>query len=109
MPVTPVSTPYTVGDTLPLLTGTVSADLSGATLEIHIARPDNTVISRTGSVVTPGAANSTWSFQLVGGDLTLAGVYRVEVEVHFAGGGTQTFAFDAEGRINTFTVRDQIG
>lgn len=104
-----MSTPYTVGDTEPLLTGSVSADLTGATVFIHIARPDDTVISRGGNVVTPGAANSTWSFQLVAGDLTMDGVYRVEVEAHFAGGGIQTFAFDAEGRINTFTVRDQIG
>lgn len=104
-----MSTPYTVGDTEPLLTGSVSADLTGGTVAIHIARPDSSVISRGGTVVTPAADSSTWSFQLADGDLTLAGVYRVEVEAHFAGGGIQTFAFDSEGRINTFTVRDQIG
>lgn len=104
-----MSTPYTVGDTSPNLTGSVSADLTGATIEVHIARPDDTIISRAGVVLVPGADSSTWSFQLVNGDLTLAGLYRVEVEVHYGGGGIQTFAFDTEGRASNFAVRDQIG
>lgn len=102
-----MATPYTVGDTAPALTGTVNADLTSASLIVHIARPDGTVISRAGTIVS--AVAGTWSFQLVAGDLTLPGVYRVEVEVTFSGSNIQTFAFDASGQSVTFSVRDQIG
>lgn len=102
-----MSDPYTVGDTAPALTGAVSAELTNATLEVHVARPDGSVFSHAGTAVD--AVAGTWSMQLVDGDLTLAGVYRVEVQVTFGGGQVQTFAFDDEERVNTFTVRDQIG
>jgi len=102
------STPYTVGDTEPVLTGSVSADLTAATIRVNVARPDGTVFSRAGDVVLPTIDSSTWSFQLDDGDLTVPGLYRLEVEVHYAGGGIQTFAFDATGRANTFSVRDQL-
>jgi hypothetical protein len=103
-----MATPYTVGDTAPALTGTVSADLTGATVEVHVQRPDGTVFSRAGTVTT-APAPAAWSLQLVTGDLTLGGVYRVEVQATFSNGKIQTFAFDDAGSANTFTVRDQIG
>lgn len=103
-----MATPYTVGDTAPALTGTVSAGLAGATVEVHVQRPDGTVFSRAGTV-TATPAPGAWSLQLIVGDLTLAGVYRVEVQATFSGGAIQTFAFDDNGSSNTFTVRDQIG
>lgn len=102
-----MSTPYTVGDTAPALTGNVNVNLTGAAVEVHVSRPDATVFSRAGTIV--GAATGAWSFQLIAGDLTLAGVYRIEVQVTFSGGTIQTFAFDTAGQSNVFTVRDQIG
>jgi hypothetical protein len=102
-----VSTPYTVGDTAPALTGNVNVNLTGATVEVHVSRPGGTVFSRAGTVT--GAATGAWSLQLITGDLTEAGVYRVEVQVIFSGGAIQTFAFDTDGQSNVFTVRDQIG
>lgn len=103
-----MATPYTVGDTAPAITGTVSADLTNATVEVHVQRPDTTVFSRAGTV-TSAPAPGAWSLTLIAGDLTLAGVYRVEVQVTFSNGKIQTFAFDDDGSSNTFTVRDQIG
>lgn len=104
-----MSTPYTVGDTAPNLTGTVNADLTGATATAHVARPDASVFTHAVTVSSPTATSSSWSMTLVTGDLNQAGVYRVEVEVLFSNGKTQTFAFDADGQYNHFTVRDQIG
>lgn len=101
-----MATPYTVGDTAPALTGTVSASLVGASVEIHIARPDSSTISRAGTVTN--AATGGWSLALAAGDLTIPGTYRVEVQVTFSGGSIQTFAFDGNGQSITFPVRDQI-
>jgi hypothetical protein len=101
-----MATPYTVGDTSPALTGTVSASLVGATVEVHISRPDATVITHAGTVVN--AALGSWSMALVAGDLNQSGTYRVEVQVTFAGGAVQTFYYDTEGNYGHFTVRDQI-
>lgn len=101
------TTPYTVGDTAPALTGTVNANLAGATLLVNIARPDGTVFSHSATVTD--ATTGAWSMQLAAGDLNQSGVYRVEVQVTFNGGAVQTFAFDASAQSNTFYVRDQIG
>lgn len=99
--------PYTVGDTAPALTGTVNANLAGATALVNVARPDGTVFAHTATVTN--AATGAWSMQLVAGDLSQAGVYRVEVQVTYNDGSIQTFAFDADGQANTFYVRNQIG
>lgn len=104
-----MSTPYTVGDTAPALTGTISADGTGANAVAHVARPDTTVFNHAATLNSPTPTSTNWSMTLVDGDLSLAGVYRVEVEVTFSNGKKQTFAFDADGRYNHFEVRDQIG
>jgi hypothetical protein len=98
----------TVGDTAPTLTGTVSANLTGATPVVHIRRPGaGGVISRTASVVAP-ATDGKWSLTLTNGDLTVSGYYYTEVEVTFSDGSTQTFRLDAAGLPTYFVVGDQI-
>jgi len=105
---TQLITPYTVGDTAPALTGTVSANLTSTTIEVHIRRPDGTTISRAGTITAVGPPGG-WSLTLQSGDLSVAGLYTVEVQVTFSGGAIQTFAYDDAGSSNTFTVRDQLG
>lgn len=101
-----MATPHTVGDTSPDITFTVNAVLTGTTLEVHIARPDGSVFAHPGTVVDgPGGRGS---MALAPGDLNQSGTYRVEVQVTFAGGGVQTFAFDPTDQYNSFNVRDQI-
>lgn len=95
------------GDTSPPLTGTVSANLSGATIEVHILRPDEVVISRAGDIGTTSSSSSAWSLELQDGDLTVGGMYRTEVEATFSNGKIQTFAEDADGLPAYFNVRDQ--
>jgi hypothetical protein len=41
------------------------------------------------------------------GDISLEGVYRVEVEVTFSNGKVQTFTYDTDGRVGTFYARAQ--
>jgi hypothetical protein len=101
-----MATPYTVGDTSPALTGTVSASLVGATAEVHVSRPDNTIITHVATVTD--APNGGWSMALATGDLNQPGTYRVEVQVTFSNGKVQTFYYDALGSYGHFTVRDQI-
>jgi len=98
---------YTVGDTAPTITGTVNADLSGASLVVNVARPDGTVFTHTGTATTPLAGK--WSCTLAAGDLNQAGIYRVEVQVTYSDTTVQTFAFDTDEQFNNFPVRDQIG
>ena len=86
-----------VGDTSPDLTGQCLSNgtgksITGATLEVHVRRPDGTVITRAGVPVTP--ATGEWSMPLQVGDLTVAGTHRVEVQVTYAGGKVQTFGPD---------------
>ena len=102
-----MSLELTVGDTGPTLTGTASADLTGSALAVHILRPDGTVINRAGTIVSGPAG--TWSLAFIVGDLTIRGVYNVELQVTFAGGTIQTFRKDpATGARASFTVADQI-
>lgn len=103
-----MTTPYTVGDTSPSLTGTINADGTGAAAVANIARPDGTVFTRTVVLSAPSPSSTTWTAALAAGNLSIAGTYRVEVQVTFSGGGIQTFAFDADGQYNSFDVRDQI-
>jgi hypothetical protein len=101
-----MSLELTVGDTAPTLTGTVSADLTGSSIEVHIRKPDGTAVTRAGTIVSP--SGGTWSLALVAGDLSLPGLHRIEVQVTFSGGAIQTFADDTSGAGVTFLVRDQI-
>lgn len=107
--VRPMTTPYTVGDTAPDLTGTFNADGTGATGVAHVARPDGSVFSHAVTFSSPTPTSTSWSMTLVDGDLSLPGVYRVELEVTFSNGKHQTFYYDTAGTYSNFTVRDQIG
>lgn len=101
-------TTLTVGDTAPGLTGTVGADVTGATAVAHIRRPDGTVFEKTLEWVTPlvGAWRiASWDTD----ELVASGWYEIEVEVTFSGGGVQTFWADPVREVPvTFWVRDQI-
>lgn len=94
---------HTVGDT-PVLTGSVGTSTVGAEGEIHIQRPDETVIEHP--VDWTDTATGAWSADLVDGDLNQEGTHYLEVEVVFAGGARQTFAVDDDGREVTFYVRN---
>ena len=94
----------TVGDTTSL-TGSVNADLTGATgVEVHLKRPDASVIEREADVVD--AVEGDWTFDLIVGDLDQAGTYRIEVKVTFSNGEQQTFGTDRSGKEITFKVRN---
>lgn len=102
-------TTWTVGDLEPPLAGTClngdqPVDLSTATVvEVHVKRPDGTVISRP---VTSTVAPGDWIFFLQEGDLNMPGAYRLEVQVTWPGGRPQTFT-NGNGA-PAFTVRSQI-
>jgi len=104
----------TVGDTAPTLTGSINADATGATGEIHIRRPDATVIERAVTFPVTGPTESTWSAVLQTGDLNQGSdlppgaEYQLELEVTFASGKIQTYIRDpATGRSTYFLVRNQ--
>lgn len=91
----------TKGDTSPDLTGTCStelngvvtvANITGATLALHIKKPSGTVLTKVGTIVS-GVAG-TWSYTWVAGDLDEAGVYEVENQVTYSNGRIQTFGPD---------------
>jgi hypothetical protein len=99
---------YTVGDTAPALSGTVNADLTGATLEVHVRRPDATVITKTATSSDESATSSTWTAEdWAVDDLSVVGRHLFEVEVTFAGGAVQTFVLDSDGLPAEFFVRNQ--
>ena len=82
------------GDTAPDLTGTLTSggatpvDLTGATINLNLVRPDKTVIERAGVIVS--AASGTWRYAWLAGEL-VPGMWSVEAEVTYAGGAVQTF------------------
>ena len=91
---------WTVGDTSPALTGTVAANLTGATLEAHVRWRDGTVLSRAATATD--AANGAWEMAWQTGDLTVIGPAVVELEVTFSSGDVQTFG------LSGIHVRDEI-
>lgn len=89
---------FTVGDTAPALTGTCSnrtgttltaANLTGATLALHIRKPSGTVLTKTPVVVS--AAAGTWSYTWQAAELSEDGVWSVEVQVTYSDTTVQTF------------------
>ena len=95
----------TSGDTAPTLTmlcasDGVAANLTGATVAVHVQRADATVINRAATSVTPltGEVSLHW----IDGDLTVPGRYYVEAQVTYSNSDKQTF-----GR-PSFVVLDQI-
>jgi hypothetical protein len=95
---------FTVNDTAPALTGTLSASLVGATATAHIKRPDKTVLTKP--VTITDAANGGWSVTWAAGDLSVSGTYYVEVQVTYSDTTVQTFAYDAQG-VAQFYVRNE--
>ncbi len=89
---------FTLGDTLPALTGVCRSDPgdgtgpaavngTGTTAEAHLLSPAGTVKNRT---VTVGA-DGKWSLPWATGDLDAPGVWYVEVQLTFPGGSVETF------------------
>lgn len=93
------------GDTAPTLTGTVSANLTGATTVTHIVRPDKTVLTKAATITD--AATGAWSIDWVAGDLAQVGAHYVEVQVTFSNGKIQTFQRDASGQKVSFNIYEQ--
>lgn len=91
---------FTTGDTGPALAGDVNADLTGASVELHIRKPDGTVLTEPAVITDPTAG--AWSRAWAPGDLDKDGIWRVEAQVTFASGIVQTF-----GSVS-FTVVRQI-
>lgn len=99
-------TVFTVGDTAPALTGTLTADaapvnLAGAALSVRIQRPGaGATITAAAAIVDPTAG--TWSYTWQPGDLDSTGTWEVAVVVTYASGAIQTFGPE------TFTVQAQL-
>ena len=99
-------TTFTVGDTAPDLTGTLTADgapvnLAGASLSVHIQRPGAGLVIIAPATVVDAAAG-TWSYTWATGDLDSTGTWEVAVVVTYASGAIQTFGPE------TFTVQAQL-
>ncbi|MGN6245093.1 MAG: BppU family phage baseplate upper protein [Motilibacteraceae bacterium] len=91
---------FTTGDTAPALTGTVNADLTGASAAVHVRKPDATVIDAPATITDP--ATGAWSYAWQVGDLDVTGAWAVELQVTYSGGEVQTFG------PQTFYVQPQI-
>ena len=87
-------TALAVGATAPPLTGQALSDstgvnIAGATLVLHLDRPDGTV-----AVVTPAVVSypdGTWRYDWQDGDLAQAGSWRATLEVTYSNGKLQYF------------------
>lgn len=82
-------TTFTTGDTAPALTGTVNANLTGATIELHIKRADGTVLTVPATITD--AATGAWSYEWATGDLNVRGDWKVEAQVTYSDTTVQTF------------------
>ena len=82
-------TTFTSGDTAPALTGTVNANLTGAAVELHLAKPDGTTL--TAPAIVTDAATGAWSYSWAAGDLAVTGAWKVEAQVTYSDGDVQTF------------------
>ena len=100
---------FTVGDTTPALTGTTGTNLAGATIELHLSKPDSTVITKkdTDGLELTDPTTGAWSCPWADGDLDQPGTWRVELQVTYSGGGTQSFNRTAAGDYVTFGVVPQ--
>ena len=86
------------------LTGSVNADMTGATLTAHVKRPDASVIVRGADIVD--ALEGDWSFDVIDGDLTVPGNYKIEIAVVYSDGDHQIFGVDRSGKEIVFKVRN---
>lgn len=90
----------TTGDTAPVLSGVCSnrdpasgvttvADLTGATVAVHVRRSDGAVLTKAATLVD--AAEGSWTTSWATDDLSTDGTYKAEAEVTFSNGKIQTF------------------
>jgi hypothetical protein len=80
--------PHTIGDS-EILAGSVAANLENATIEVHVRRPDGTVVTSTEATGTNGGA---WQAQFTAGDFDQLGWHELEVQVTFSDTTIKTIA-----------------
>lgn len=95
----------TVGDTAPDLTmicmsDDVPASLTGASVSVHVRKPDGTTFVRVGATSPDEGGGVTLTWEV--GDLTIQGIWQVEAEVLYSSGRVQTFG------PARFAVHDQL-
>lgn len=91
-----------VGDTTPPFTAVCSsagtpANLAGASVKVHVRKPDRTVLVLDGSPGVNGNVAAAWPEAL-----DQAGEWSAEVQVQYSDGGVQTFG------PQSFVVQSQI-
>lgn len=78
----------TAGDTRPPFTGAVGVDVTGGSVEVHILRPDGTLLVRPATITT--AATGAWSYTPADGELNVGGNYIIDAKATLADGGVAT-------------------
>lgn len=96
--------PHTIGDS-EILAGSVSANLTGATIQAHVRRPDGTVVSSTAAT---GDADGNWQATFAAGAFDQLGYHDLEVHVVFSDSTRKTFAHDSDGSEFGFETREAI-
>lgn len=103
------------GDTAPVLTFNLNANLTGATAVAHIRRTDPTATTvvftksvTVGTITIGPPAVSACSVDWATGDLAYLGTHYLEVQVTFSSGKIQTFHIGTDDQSVRFTVRKQI-
>jgi len=97
----------TRNDTLPNIGGTVSYDLTGYTITLHInfAIP----LVKTATILTATITESTFEFVFAAGDLSAtAGTYGFELQFDDGFGGIITHKKDIMERLLKFKLLDEI-
>jgi len=87
--------------------GTVISIEDFNAVEIHIEKPDGTVLTddTTGAVTVENSTEGKVRYDFQSGDLDQTGRYRYEWEVTFGDGGVLTFPGDSMAKI---FVRDEL-
>jgi hypothetical protein len=88
-----MSTRRYTGDNAPNLTGSVNTDVTGASIELHLRRPDHTVLSRAAGITD--AATGAWTMPWQADDLTQDGRWEVEAQITYSNGTVQTVGPDS--------------
>lgn len=88
---------WTVGDSEPNLEMTLNANLTGATVSVHIDKRDGTVIERAPTVVDPMAGTIAFVWDEDPLDLDVPGAYLVLVHVAYGGSPARRQTFRLAG------------
>lgn len=91
---------FVQGDSAPALAVSANLDLTGATVQLHIEKPDGTILSVVGNVTD--AVNGLVSYAWAPTDIDQIGVWAVEAQITFSNNQVQTVG------PATFSVRPQI-